>query len=835
MSILVARSSRRFLFRHPLQLALALAGIAAGVAVVTGVDLANASAERAFLRSAEIVTGRATHQLVAPAGLVPESLYVHLRTRLGIRRAAPVVEAGVELADFPGEAVTLLGLDPLAEASFRDFLAPGAAGRLPLSRLFTEPGTVVLPSPLADRLSITAGETVDLAIGGRRMPVEVIGIVSPDRGRAPFIKDLVLADIATAQELLGVEGSLSRIDLILDEWQAEALAASGLGTAELVPAAARNRALVEMTRAFRTNLTALSLLALLVGAFLIYSTMAFLVVRRRRLLGLLRVLGVSRAQLFRVVFAEAAVIGALGTILGLMLGVLLGSGLVVLVTRTIADLYYDVSGAPLWINAASLSKGLVPGLAVSLLGAYGPAREAAASPPRAVLSRASMEAHARKRQLRMVLLAIGSTLVAAFAFFLSGDSLALGFFGLFCVIIAAALATPVATVAMMAVAGKAVGRLLGVAGSLAARSVVAGLSRTGVAVSALAVAVATVIGIGIMIASFRSSVAEWLDTTLRADFYVSAEAAHETALDDELATRLADVPGVRGLSRTRRARVPVADGELRIWAIDPGPSDWRPRFVAGDPASAWARFAAGKAALISEPLARRRGIAVGDEVPAPGGAWPVAGVFVDYTTEHGVVALALDAYRAQFADHALSGLGVYLQRGVDAEAVRRELASSMSGRAGLQLASSREIRAASLEIFERTFTVTEVLRFLAGFVALLGIYSALQALALERRREIAILRAVGFTPAQVRNHVLAQTTLLGLSAAAVALPLGVVLAWILVRVINERAFGWSMGFELAPAALWQGAALALASALLAGLRPAYSLARGAPARYLREE
>ncbi|CAN5138121.1 ABC transporter permease [soil metagenome] len=836
MTRLVALSSRRFLMRHPLQILLAVTGVAAGVAVVVGVDLANASAERAFVGSAELVSGRATHQLIAPGDRVPESLYAELRTRQGIRHAAPVVEAGIGIAGSSAIAVTLLGLDPLAEPPFRGFLTPAPNDGALLSRLLTEPRVVVLPLPLAERLAVEAGDVLDLAIGGRRVTVEVAGIVAPNPARAAFMANLVLTDISIAQELLGLEGSLSRIDLILNAREAEALASNLGSTAELVPAAARQRALVEMTRAFRTNLTALSLLALLVGALLIYSTMSFLVVRRRRLFGLLRAVGLSRSQLFRQVMAEAALIGSAGTGAGLVLGVLLGGGLVSLVTRTIDELYIGLPQAALWFDSLALAKGAALGLAISVLASLAPAREAANAAPRALLSRASMEARMHARQPALVWAAAGATVLAVAALVIFPDRLAPAFFALFCIILAAVLVTPVATAGLMMLLRPVMARLTGVAGSLAARGVVAGLSRTGVAVAALAVAVSALVGIGIMIASFRHSVTDWLETTLRADFYVSADTAAGAEADDELAVRAAALPGVIGVSRTRRARLRSADGELRIWAIDPGPSDWRPRFVAGDPEAAWVRFRAGEAVLVSEPLARRRNLAVGERLRlASRRSWPIAGVFVDYTTDQGVVALSLDAWRAHFRDPALSGLGIYAASDVDPAALRRELSQIVASRPGLQLASSHEVRAASLKIFDQTFTITEVLRVLAGTVALLGIYSALQALMLERRREIAILRSVGFTPADVRRHVLVQTGLLGLAAAVVALPLGVVLAWVLVRIINERAFGWSMTFELAPAALWQGAALALGAALLAGLQPAFALARQAPAVDLREE
>jgi putative ABC transport system permease protein len=455
-----------------------------------------------------------------------------------------------------------------------------------------------------------------------------------------------------------------------------------------------------------------------------------------------------------------------------------------------------------------------------------------------------MEARTRARQPALLALAGAAALLGAAIVFFPGRALPAAFFGLFCIIAAAALAAPAVTVILLngfaRLSDRIPRRASGLGGRFAARSAIAGLSRTGPAVSALAVAIAAVIGIGLMIASFRASVAGWLESSVSADFYVSAVQGADVALDDVLAKRIAALPGVRGVSRTRRAKLPLAAGVLHVWGIDAGTTGWQPRLLRGDTVTAWRLLEAGEVVLVSESFAARHGTRVGDSLRLPGRRdareWPVAGVFVDYTTDQGLVAMSLGAYRRQFGDGTLSGLGIVLEPGTVPQAVRDGIADlTGAGRNGLRVASNREIRSASLEIFERTFRITGVLRLLAGLVALLGIYSALQSLALERRREMAVLRAIGFAPAQVRRHVMAQTALLGLTAAAVALPLSIALAWILVHVINERAFGWSMDLEVSAPILWQGIALALGAALLAGLRPALTLARGQPAAALREE
>ena len=227
MSRLLVRASRRFLLRHPGQLGLAVAGIALGVAVVVGVDIANDSARRAFEVSVELVSGRSTHQLVGVSGTLPESLYPRLRTELGIHRAAPVIESRVSLPDLPGQAFTLLGLDPLSEAPFRNSLAMGSGESVDLARLMTTPATVVLPRLLAERLQARPGDRIRMIAAGRESPVEVVGVVDFDAARQAIAETLVFADIATAQELLGLPGLISRIDLILDAEEADRLGAVG--------------------------------------------------------------------------------------------------------------------------------------------------------------------------------------------------------------------------------------------------------------------------------------------------------------------------------------------------------------------------------------------------------------------------------------------------------------------------------------------------------------------------------------------------------------------------------------------------------------------------------
>lgn len=842
MNPLILRAALRFYARHPGQLALAVLGVALGVAVVVAVDVANQSAARAFTLSNELSVGRTTHQLLPAAGLLDESVYRTLRVDLGIASAAPVIERRVRLREAPERPMTLLGVDPLAERGFRGYAALGASDAGELPALLTEPDTVLVPASLAAALGIAPGETLMVRREDTDVPVRVIGLAQLEGAAGEAAANLLIADIATAQELLGLVGWLSRIDLVLDDAAAARLAEALPAGTTLTTAAAGNRTTAEMLRAFRINLTALSLLALAVGALLIYATMSFAIVQRRQSLARLRAVGATRGEVLASVLAEALVLGAVATLLGLALGWALSSTLVRLVLRTVQDLYFTTSVAGVDPGLWPFAKGALLGIGATLLAALRPALEAAGTAPRAALTRASLERVTRERLWRGPALALPCLLLAAALLAWPEGGLLAAFAGLFLVLAGAAALMPAATLWLLALMQPLAARVFGLAGALAVRGAAASLSRTGVAVMALAVAVATVIGIGVMIASFRASVSSWLDRSLLADYYVTAAPGAQGAgglLTPADVAALRALPGIAGLSLSRTLRVRTPRGELTLRAGSPGPRGWGEELVSGEASAAFAVLSAGEGVLVSEPLARRWGLAPGDDLSLPTArgaqALRIAGVYRDYRTDGGAVLLDFALLERYWDDARPSGAGLYLAAQADEPAVRAALERLIAGRPDLGMLSNRAIRERSLLVFDRTFAVTGVLRTLAGLIAFTGILSALLALQLERSREVATLRALGFTPAQVRTNALAQTGLLGVTAGVLAMPLGVTLAGLLIYVINVRSYGWSMGFVIDAGQLAAGVLLALVAALLAGVYPARELARQGVAGNLRAE
>jgi len=852
-------ASLRYLRRHPLQTGLAVGGVALGVAVVVAVDLANLSAGRSFQLSTEALTGNTTHQAVGgPSGL-PDEVVARLVVDARIEHVAPIVEESVQVfpppssAESAKEVLRLLGIDPFSEAPFRAPLG-GLGGRLDVGRLLSEKNRVILARQTAADLGLAVDDSFSMLVAGAVRAVTLGGILDPPPGaRGEPFRGLVIADIATAQELVGRPGRLTRVDLAISEGAGREGALKRARQAlppgaQLLAAENRAAATAGMTKAFEVNLQALSLLALLCGTFLVFNTARFSVVQRRLIFGRLRTLGVTGRQLLRLSLAEAAVIGLAGGLLGVLLGILLGNGLVRLVTQTINDLYYTVQVRDLHLSPTALAKGLALGVGASLVGAWMPAREAASSSPQHTLSRAALETSARSR-LRLAFFVGAASMAAGAALLFLVKGLAWSFAGVLLVVVGFSAWTPGATVLAMRLLESPARRTLGLVGAMAARGVTSSLSRTGGAIAALTLAVSVTVGVGVMIDSFRNAVVRWLDSTLEADLYVSPPrlmtGRHLAPLPVELRDALWDLEGVARVNTVRRSTVETSQGTLSLAILDLDEAG-RARFtlLEGDPDAAWAAVQGkgslgDEAVLVSEPFAYRLGVSLGDSLTLPTDrgehSFRIASVYRDYGSDRGVVLLSRQTFDRFWEDRGFDAFSLDLRPEADQEAVMSRIRGMAPPGTDLTVRSNRDLRRYSLEIFDRTFLITNVLRLLAGGVAFLGVLGALIALQLERRRELALLRANGLTRRQLWKLVTAQTGLMGLVAGALSIPLGLILSFIMIFIINRRSFGWTLELQLNPWILVQALLLACVAAVLAGLLPARRMAASEPAEALRNE
>lgn len=848
--------SLRTLLRNPIQFMIMIAGIALGVAVMVGIDLANTSAERAFELSTNAVTGRATHMITAGEQGLDESLYVQLRTESKWRNrfeSAPVVIAYAASPQLDNTPITLLGIDPFAEPPVRSYLGGGnEMGIESFGSLLTVPDSILLSASLAQRYGLhPCAAAVDdscritLMIGGVSHDAYLTGLLEPSDAFARRALDtLILTDIATAQRLSNMHGRLTQIDLILPEdFDPTELSVVLPAGSQLVSSELRSSQVTEMTSAFRINLTALSLLALVVGVFLIYNAMTFSVVQRRAVFGTLRSLGYTREQVFGMVLAEAALVGAIGSILGLALGIFLGRSAVQMVSQTINDLFFVLNVRDTDVALSSLIKGGLAGSFSSLLAAAIPAWEAASIPPRLALLRTGLENKAQITVKRVAVIGIVVALIGAGILLIPTRNLLISFGGTSAVIIGLAALTPWVTVTLMQCMTGPLSSVLGLLGRLAPRNVIRSQSRTAGAVAALMIAVSVMIGVQVMISSFRSTVEIWLEQTMRGDIYVSAQGFSGTGLggplDPQVIARTRAHPAIEAGLGVRVISVESRNGLIDLVAGSvERPIDERLFLDAqGSPQQAWQMFKDG-GILLSEPLANRLGISNAGgslDLLTPDGwrSFPIAGIYADYASTRGTTRMSLDVYRRIWTDDRLNGLVLFVKPGADIDDVTTGLRAQLADLPVTQVSPSGVLREEAMVVFDRTFAITIAMQLITTLVAFIGVLNSLLALQLEKSRELGILRALGLSLSELRKLTLLETGLLGASAGLFALPTGYVLAWILIFVINQRSFGWTLQMHANSTPFIQGFLLSIGAAILAALYPTWRLSRIQAAEALR--
>ena len=849
MRPVIIRLGLRYISRRLFQSMLFIVGVALGVAVVIAIDIANSSASRAFALSAEGISGRATHQIVGGPNGFDSALYAWLRIDLGIKRSAPIISEFVRLpaTDRP---LRLLGVDPFVEAPFRPYLAAEAdADFAALHRLIAEPGAAVISDSLAQTLGLKLNDAFDISAGGRFASARAVGIMQPENAASrQALDDLIITDIATAQEIAGLPGRIHRIDLILDDDDDAQRIMAALPAGVSLVDVNRQSALDQMTAAFEINLQALSLLALVVGLFLIYNTVTFSVAQRRQVIGILRALGMTKTQLFALILGEAFALGLLGTALGTALGIIFGRGAVALVSQTISDLYFAVNVQSIAIAPLMLVKGAGIGLMASVGAALLPSWDATRTPPAGAMKRSSEEEQTRRRLPPLTALAVGMNLLGFVLLRLPTASLTVSFAALFFIIVGSALFTPAALLLGMRLLLPVTGRLFGALGRMAPRAIARSLSRTSVAVAALTIAVSVIVGVSAMIASFRTTVADWLDNSLGAQVFVSpplfTSNLASADVDSVVRELAAQAAGVRAVSSARHVSVAAPDYRglpavnLLASDFDIAGANRRFKWTKAPPGDHQAALDAGQV-MVSEPFAFRRGITEANSrivltTDRGDQTFEVFGVYFDYSTDQGAVYMARMVYDQFFDDPFITSLGIFIEPNADPKAViddlRRRLADF-----DLVAQDNASLRRGALEVFDRTFAITIALRLLTTGVAFIGILSALMALQLEHTREYGMMRAAGMTARQLIQFTLIQTGLMGLAAGALALPIGTALSLALIEVINVRSFGWTMQFTPLAGEFAEAFWVAVAAALAAGLYPALKISRLKPAAALRNE
>jgi putative ABC transport system permease protein len=838
--------------RHPVRVLVPALGVGIGVAAVAAIHHANRSVSESFREAASAVAGRSVFVVKGAAG-VPVGDLAALSFLWKVGSFAPAVTGPAVLADASREVARILGIDWGGDGKIRDLRLVAPAGGGTRSRLF-QPDSILVSESFASRHGLSPGSRLSLTVGGKRATVTVAGIFALEGLARASAGDLLVTDIFTAQRLLGREGLVDRVDIVLDPGVSPAATAREirrrLAPGLVLESPGREAETASrMVRAFRFNLNALGSLTLLVGIFLVANAVSIAVLRRRPEIATLRALGAARASIFAAFFVEGLAIGAAGTVLGEVLGLFVSRAALSAVAETVSSVYLPSARIAGTRYGGAIALAATVGMVASVAAALLPALEATRVAPSPAMRPGSIEGVARRRlgaRGGLAVLAVAAAALATriapidgFPFF--------GFAAVGLVVAAVALAAPLAVRAGAALPGRLLGERLGAAGVLARGFFGGALARNGIAVTALSVALGMTLAMIVTVASIRETVRVWVESTLRSDLWIKADAGGRPGivgdLPAEIVPWLEAFPGVdavdpfraRETSDGRGLPFTLASGDFRVVARVGG----LPLLGGADPGPVALEARRHGEVLISEPFARRFGVGAGGRIslPTPEGprTFGVAGVYRDYSNDRGTVVMDRGLYLSLFHDPRVTSVAVLAAPGVDPEVLRRRLLSDASGRFALSISSNRELRRQALAIFDRTFAVTRALEAIAIGVAVLGIANALVASAVERRRSFGLLRSIGASGRQIRRATLLEAALAGIVGTGVAAIAGAAFAWLLLSVINPQSFGWTVALRIPLPLLAAACALVAASSVLAGVLPGRIAAAVDPAAALQEE
>ena len=862
--LLAATLIRAHAFQQPFRSFLTVTGVALGVLASVAITAANVEVLRAFERAVVTVAGPATLEVSAQDLGLDETVLTVIRRTPGVVKASPLIEEAFILREGPHgpESVQVYGMDLLAEAEQLGFRLERGAGEEAFNDVLKR-DSVYVGRQLSVTLNVRRGSVVEVRAGSRLLPLRVAGVVDGSDRPGSYWNRVMIMDIAAAQVAFDMVGKLDRVEIVTARDRAADEIAQSL-RAVLPPSvvverpAQRTAQVEKMVGAFQLNLAVLSWVGLLVGMFLVYNTMSFSVAQRRREIGIYRALGMTERRVAALFLLEAGVFGFLGGALGAFGGLWLARGLVVLVSRTISDLYVPLTSATLTnLDLRSLEfvlQGILVGGVVSMAGAVGPSLDASRTVATKALAPGDYEQSETIRvghYLRASLLFMAIGMLCALGPPINGLPI-LGYAATLFLLGAFACLSPVCIAVLrwsMQQRGQMAlsGNLKRMAADHAARHP----GRNAVTVSALLIGLAIMIGVVVMVRSFRHTVEAWVDQTVMADLIIAPPAwlhgkqvGHASrTLPGSWLPALTSIDGVAAVDTYRDVQVQANGQPAALVSRDLRLHAERGRYlmVEEEWATVLRRAADSGGVVISEVLANRLGLHRGGRVTITTPVGPqtvvVEGIFYDYATDGGKIVMERSIYRRLWNDDRITVFALYLNPGADRERVRQLVTQALNqaSMAPPLLVNNGELRREILNIFDRTFILTYVLEAIAVFVAVLGIVNTLVTAVLERRRELATLRAIGASRTQVERLVQWEAIYLGVIGALLGILGGLALAWVLIAVINKQSFGWTIRMTIPVEVLLQAALLAIGAAWIAGYLPARWAARQPVGEGLRDE
>ena len=840
----------RHLRYHKGRTFLSMVGIALGVAVFVSVQTAIYTAIESFNASVDHVSGKVNLQVTSFGRGFSEEVYLKVKKVPGIKAATPVIQYVSKMDEPIGEPLYLLGIDVFSDRPFREyqFHETDDEGLLFLKT----PNSIAITEKLANRHGLKRGQKITLIVGSKKVTLTITNLLKMEGPANSLEGNFGLIDIASAQEALEKVGLIDRIDVIVDKSQP--MEATERELKKVIPPGVevrrsdtRSGQIEKMVSAFHLNLTALSFISLIVGMFLIYNAISVSVIQRRREIGILRSIGLTRPQVLGLFIGEAAWIGCLGSLVGIGLGIGLAKLMLYLVSRTITALYILVKAEHLLISPSILMAGFGMGVFASVLSSIGPAREASKIAPKEALALGTLETKIRTRLGHFSLIGVGLlilSLILALQRPISHRPI-FGFLAALLILIGVSFLIPSVTTFLNRLLAPLLHRLFGSEGKLASRYLHDSMARTAITIAALMTALSMLISISIMILSFRKTVDLWVEQSINGDVFIFPGSysitGYSALLPLEVSRALPSLPGVKAVDSFRALEVEYQGQPALIAAVD-GQVFLNMkviRFTRGNSRAILRQFAEGQAILVTESFSLRHHVKAGDRIklntPQGEREFLVSGVFYDYSSDWGMVLLEKKLFQSLWKDETIHSAGIYLKEGVSQEAFKEVIRERYSKPYRLFVVSHRQLRKEVLKIFDQTFAITYALEFIAIIVAILGIVNSLNALIIERQRDIGIVRAVGAFQRQIQKTTLIEAGMIGFFSHILGLLCGFLLSVLLIYVINKQSFGWTVQFSIPLRSLIESWLIVMITSIGAGFIPARRAAKMNVVESLRME
>jgi putative ABC transport system permease protein len=861
VNTLIRLITMRHLLLEPLRSFLMITGIALGVSVFVGVR----SLVETTMVGFEAVFSAASQgsDLVAEGshGGLSEAFLKQIQAAKGVDAAAPILvnyarpsgldkgpkSSHTENTQLSSRRYLVLGLDLLSPATQKVYgFGQSKAGKDKNSvkidnpsALALNPQSIIVSESFSQREKLKSGQYLSFFTSAGQRKFLIVGTYKGDKVSAGLGGDVMIMNLRSAQIMFSRKGKLDRIAISVkdktkkDQIRKELQANLGQGIKVSVPGQSNQRT-AKMLGSMQVGLTMASLLALLIGQFLIYNTMTTAIIRRRPEIGILRAVGATKRQLAILWFSEAIAYGLFGGLLGIALGLGVAQLSLGFYSENISNLYEAVDLRTIHFSSLTLILGLISGPFATVLAATLPVREALDIAP-VEAARKDLPAKNPGRLVQRLaflgLSILGLTLLVNFN--ISGAGLFLGAFLQLGLTLGFAFCAPWGIVWVTTLARPFMGRLFGPSGFLAGDNILKSPLRAGITVAALMVAVGGVLSIAALVFSLKTTIDTWLDNVLTGDYYISASSPlggqNGTLIERAFQKELLKYPEV-DLAVPMRFTFEEVDDNPALFIVLPGDDFGRRSkipVVAGNLESARKEVVEGRGIYVSRNFARIRKKSLGDTITVTTAlgkrSFKIVLICIDYSSEHGTLFFDRAIYDTEYKDTRVNTFNVYLKKGVAPKRktqIAEDIRSQHGAKYDLFVLENSAFRGSIIKTVEDSFRITYAMELVAICIALLGVINTLFAAVLERTREIGVLRALGAARRHIRMAVVAEAFLLGAMAGGFGVTCGYVLGYVMVTTITAGAFGWLIPFSWP----WLGSAIAaVATAFLsagAGLIPA---------------